>query len=198
VFFRPVTPETRTSLLLRVRSPANQEAWTEFVEIYAPVIHRLAVRRGLQPADADDLVQQVMISISRAIEKRPHDRERAKFRTWLNRVAENAILNALTRGKPDVGSGRTDFIELLTQHSAPPEDSALLRRECQEQVFRWAADRIRLEFNEETWEAFWATAVDGQACEQVAVRLEKNVGSIYAARSRVMRRLKEKVTEFEQ
>lgn len=193
-----MTPETRTSLLLRVRDPGNQEAWAEFVEIYAPVIKRMATRRGLQSADADDLVQQVMVSISRAVERRPHDRERAKFRTWLNRVAENAILNAVTRRKPDVGSGRTDFIELLAQHSAAPEDSALFRRECEEQVFRWAAERIRPEFNEQTWEAFWATAVDGQACEQVASRLNKNVGSIYAARSRVMRRLKEKVTEFEQ
>jgi DNA-directed RNA polymerase specialized sigma24 family protein len=80
-----------------------------------PVIERLAMRRGLQTADAEDLVQQVMISISSAMEKRPHDPQRAKFRTWLHRVAENAILNALTRRKPDRGSGRTDFLELLAQ-----------------------------------------------------------------------------------
>jgi RNA polymerase sigma factor (sigma-70 family) len=151
-----------------------------------PVIERLAMRRGLQTADAEDLVQQVMISISSAMEKRPHDPQRAKFRTWLHRVAENAILNALTRRKPDRGSGRTDFLELLAQHSAPAEDSALLRREYKEQVFRWAADRIRQEFADDTWEAFWSTAVKGEDCEVVAQRLSKSVGSVYAARSRVL------------
>lgn len=194
---KTVTPETRTSLLLRVRNPGNQEAWSEFVAIYAPVIERMALRRGLQPADAEDLVQQVMVSISKAVERRPHDPERAKFRTWLRRVAENAILNALTRRKPDVGSGRTDFVELLAQHSAPAGDSALLRRECEEQVFRWAADEIRPEFATETWDAFWSTAVVGEDCETVAARLRKNVGSIYAARSRVMKRLRDQVKLYE-
>ena len=180
-----------------MRDPQDQDSWAEFVEIYAPVIFRLARHKGLQAADAEDLVQQVLLSVSRAIEQRPHDPERARFRTWLSRVAENAILNAITRAKPDKGSGRTDFIDLLAQHKASNEDSALLQHERRQQAFLWAAERVRPEFSEQTWQAFWATAVLGEDCEQVAARLGKNVGSIYAARSRVMRRLKEKVTDFE-
>ena len=190
-------PDTKISLLTRVRDPEDQDSWAEFVEIYSPVIFRLARLKGLQAADAEDLAQQVLMSIARAVERRPHDPQRARFRTWLSRVAENAILNAITRAKPDKGSGRTDMVDLLAQHKASAEDSALLERERRQQAFLWAADRIRPEFSEQTWDAFWATAVDGEDCEQVALRLNKNVGSIYAARSRVMRRLKEKVTDFE-
>ncbi|HJN10352.1 MAG: hypothetical protein QGG09_11400 [Pirellulaceae bacterium] len=48
-------PETRNSLLLKVRDPADADAWIEFAAIYRPVIYRLARRRGLQDADAEDL-----------------------------------------------------------------------------------------------------------------------------------------------
>ena len=52
------TPETRPSLLIRVRDPADQAAWQEFVEIYRPVILRLAQHKGMQAADADDIAQR--------------------------------------------------------------------------------------------------------------------------------------------
>ena len=59
----------------------------------------------MQAADADDVAQVVLASIATAIERREHDPERAKFRTWLHRVADNAILNSLSRERPDRGSG---------------------------------------------------------------------------------------------
>jgi RNA polymerase sigma-70 factor (ECF subfamily) len=58
--------------------------------------------------------------------------------------------------------------------------------------------QVRKEFQQATWDAFWLTAVEGRAVEVVAEELAKNPGSIYAARSRVIRRIQEKVTEYEQ
>jgi RNA polymerase sigma factor (sigma-70 family) len=191
-------PDTRASLLLRVRDPADQAAWHEFVEIYWPVIHRLARLKGMQSADADDIAQQVLVAVSKAVEKREHDSKRARFRTWLDRVARNAILNALTRGKPDRAAGGLDANQLLEQHArADGPDSDLLRLECRREVFRWAARQIREEFQDATWEAFWQTAIEGRDCDAVANELKKSTGSIYMARSRVMKRLQEKVAEYE-
>lgn len=192
-------PDTRPSLLIRVRDPADQAAWHEFVEIYRPVILRLARQSHLQDADAEDLAQQVLVAIAKAVESREHDLQRAKFRTWLNRVARNAILNALTRAKPDRGSGDSALLAVLYQqesNSSPHSD--LLDLEYRREVFRWAARQIRREFQQSTWDAFWMTAVDGRDVEAVARELKKNSGSIYAARSRVIRRIQEKVTEYEQ
>ena len=112
------TPETRASLLIRVRDPADQPAWQEFVEIYRPIILRLARQKGMQEADAEDVAQQVLLAVARAIEQREHDPRRAKFRTWLHRVAHNAILNALTRGKPDRGSGDSALLAVLNRHES--------------------------------------------------------------------------------
>jgi len=193
------TPETRASLLIRVRDPADQAAWHEFVEIYRPVILRLARRKGMQEADAEDVAQQVLVALAGAVEQHEHDPKRAKFRTWLGRVAHNAILNALTRGKPDRGSGNSAMLVLLNQHTSPTgPDSDLLRLECRREMFRWAAGQVRKEFHQATWNAFWRTAVEGRPVEVVAEELAKSRGAIYNARGRVMQRIREKVTEYEQ
>jgi RNA polymerase sigma factor (sigma-70 family) len=193
-----LSPETRMSLLVRVRDPADQSAWHEFVEIYRPVILRLARQKGIQHADAEDVAQQVLVSVAKAVEQREHDRRRAKFRTWLHRVAQNAILNALSRGRPDRGSGDSVIRAKLEQQEAPSgPDAAMLQLEYEREVFRWAARQIRKEFHPETWDAFWRTAIEGHDVDSVARELSKNRGSIYAARSRVIRRIQEKVAEYE-
>jgi RNA polymerase sigma factor (sigma-70 family) len=192
-----LSPQTRASLLVRVRNPADQAAWHEFVEIYWPVIHRLARRKGLQPADADDLAQQVLINVAKTIEERPHDPNRAKFRTWLTRVVQNAVLNALTRAKPDRAAGGDDHPHAVLAAPGREPDSQLLQLELRREIFRWAARQIEPEFQPDTWQAFWQTAVENRDCESVARELNKGVGVIYAARSRVMKRLQEKVREYD-
>jgi RNA polymerase sigma-70 factor (ECF subfamily) len=153
----------------------------------------------MQPADAEDVAQRVLAAVAKAAQQREHDPRRAKFRTWLGRVAHNAILNALARARPDRGSGDSALLAVLNQHqSQTGPDSDLLRLEHRREVFRWAARQVRKEFRQATWDAFWLTAVEGRAVEAVAEELGKNRGAIYAARSRVMRRIQEKVTEYEQ
>jgi len=186
-------------LLIRVRDPADQAAWQEFVEIYRPVILRLAQHKGMQAADAEDIAQEVLVSVAKAVEQWEHDPKRAKFRTWLHRVANNAVLDALTRRKPDRASGGSALQAVLEQreaHSGP--DSDLLRLEYRREVFRWAARQVQKEFRPDTWSAFWLTAVEGRTVEAVAQELAKDAGAIYAARSRVMRRIRKKAAEYEE
>jgi len=190
-------PETRASLLVRLKDRADQAAWYEFAEVYRPVIVRLAGRKGMQAADAEDLAQQVLAAVAKAIDRWQEDPRRARFRTWLHRVANNLILNALARGKPDRGSGDTGLIQWLAQQPANDgPNSDLLRLEWRREAFRWAATQIRDEFQPDNWEAFWRTAVDGEAVDEVAQRLGKSRSSVHSARSRIMRRLKEKVDEL--
>jgi RNA polymerase sigma factor (sigma-70 family) len=192
------SPDTRPSLLLRLADRADQEAWQEFARIYSPVVYRLAVRRGLQHADAEDLSQQVLATVAGAIDRWQIDPERAKFRTWLHKVAQNQIINALTRAAPDRGAGgSTEFAALGHQAAQSAADSEMVRLEIRREVFRWAADQIKHEFRPATWEAFWRTSVENQSVEQAGVELQLSCGAIYAARSRIMRRLKEKVCEFD-
>ena len=62
-------PETRSTLIAKVRSPDDREAWEEFVLIYQPVIYRMARRRGMQDSDAQDLVQTVLMRVAGATDR---------------------------------------------------------------------------------------------------------------------------------
>ena len=191
------SPETHASLILRLRDRADQQAWREFVEIYQPVIYRLARYKGLQHADADDVIQQVLSDVAGAVDRWQPDRNRGRFRTWLQTIARNRIANALSRQTADRASGESGERERLAQQPAADADSMLIITECRREIFRWAARQIRDEFEPDTWDAFWQSAVLGRKASDVARQLGKTVGAVYTARSHVMRRLKQKVLEWE-
>ena len=72
----------------------------------------------------------------------------------------------------------------------------MVRLEYRRESFRAAARQIKPEFELETWQSFWLTAVEGISAQSVAEQLGKKTGSIYTARSRVMKRLQERVAEL--
>lgn len=191
-------PDTRESLLLRVKDPRDRDAWDEFSRIYRPVVYRLARGRGLQDADAQDLVQRVLISVSRAIPEWEKSSDGARFRHWLRRVAKNAAINALTRQPRDLAGGGTTAIELLRMQEDPCHDiEQAIDQEFRRQLFRQAASIVSKRANRTSWSAFCLTMIDGKSIEDAASELQVSVGTIYAARSRIMRRLRDTIERLE-
>ena len=194
----PEFPETSHSLIERVQDPANGAAWAEFLGIYQPVVYRMARRRGLQDADAQNVVQQVFASIARSIDTWEAETERPPFRAWLTTVARNAITNALTRKPRDRAVGSTSVVQQLHELPAPEETTSEVIREARREMIHWAAQQIHPEFTEQTWDIFWKTSIDGIAVTEVSASTGRSVGAIYVARHRVLTRLKEKVAEVSQ
>ena len=192
------SPSTRPSLLVRLRDPQDEHAWAEFLEIYGPLVRRLAARRGLQEADAADLTQEVFRVVAAAIDRWDPDPARGSFRGWLFRIARNLMINFLAQQRRHPrGSGDNDVRRLLEEQPAPSADSALFDEEYKRRLFGWAADQVRGEFRESTWQAFWRTSVDGQGPRQVADGLGMTVGAVYVARCRVMARLRRTIEQVE-
>lgn len=192
-------PETRQSLLVRLRDASQHEAWQEFVEIYEPLICRLARHNGLQHADAQDLTQEVLAAVNAAIGRFDPSPTKGSFRGWLFRIARNLMINFLSRQKGPRGTGDTAIQQLLDEQPAVDGEAAtLFGIEYQREVFRWAAQRVRHGFQEETWRAFWMTGVEGEPIEDVAKMLGKTPGAIRIARCRVLARLKQEVVRFEE
>ena len=189
-------PETNESLILRVKDPADAAAWSDFLAIYRPVVVRIACGRGVQHADADDLAQQVFLSVAKAIEEWQPESKGTPFRAWLARITRNAIVNALTRPRPDAAGGSTSVHEMLRElPDRDGETTQLLVEESRREAMRWAAGEIRSEFTEVTWTMFWKTSIEGASVAEVAQGLNKTPGAVYMARFRVMQRLKEKLLE---
>lgn len=191
-------PETRESLLVQVRSPANREAWDEFALIYRPVVYRLARHRGLQDADAQDLAQRVLMAVAAAIGRWEKSNESMRFRHWLRRVARNAIVNALSRQPQDRAVGGSSVQELLLeQPHVDPQSEAQIELEYRRELYLRGARAVRGDVEPDTWRAFEMTVIENRSIDEAAVELDKPVGTIYAARSRIMRRLRQAVRELE-
>jgi RNA polymerase sigma factor (sigma-70 family) len=190
------SPSTRRSLIVKLRDPADTAAWREFVALYEPLVYRLARRKGLQDADAQDLCQDVFQTLARSIDR--WDPARGSFRAWLSRITRNLLVNVLSRGKHRPrGSGSTSIQDLLeAQASDDPSATAVFEAEYRRNLFHLAADKVRGEFAPLTWQAFWQTAVDGCPPKDVAAEIGLSLGALYVARSRVLSRLKQRIEQL--
>lgn len=186
----PASTTTRPSLLLRVRDLSDATSWAEFVEIYAPLVHRYARRRGLQDADAADIVQDVLREFARCVPRFQYDPNAGRFRSWLLTLARRAVGRQARQpsGRPvPVGAGGEAGSPL--EGSEADAVSAFSEAEYHRVVFDWASRQVRREVKETTWQAFWLTAVEQVSPAEAAKRLGTSSGSIYVAKSRVIRRL---------
>jgi RNA polymerase sigma factor (sigma-70 family) len=193
------TPDTRHELLVRLRDAADADAWQEFMAIYEPVIRRLIEFRGFQDADAQELTQEALLAVLKAMEHWDGDPSRGSFRGWLFRTTRNLMVNFLTRARPGTrGTGDTIFLDLLHQHPArSPAAESQFGLEYKREVFQWAEKRVRDEFEETTWQAFHMTHLRGASISDTAQTLGITTGAVYAARSRVMAALKREVKRWE-
>ncbi|CAN5363563.1 sigma-70 family RNA polymerase sigma factor [soil metagenome] len=193
-------PLTRVSLLTRLRDGQDAPAWREFLDIYGPVVYGFARNRGLQDADAADLMQEVLRSVARNASKMEYDPTRGTFRGWLYTVTRNKIYNFLSaqRIRPRA-SGDSSIQERLENSPDRNGDDADAEweREYQRRLSARAMDRIQQEFQANTWKAFWGTAVDGLGADEVGKSLKMSVGAVYVAKSRVIARLRDEVKRLE-
>jgi RNA polymerase sigma factor (sigma-70 family) len=188
------SPLTRASLLVQLRDGANQAAWQEFMRVYGPLVYGFARKRGLQDADAADLMQDVLRSVSTAIGRLDYDRAQGTFRGWLLTITRNKIFNFLSaRSARPQAAGDGPGSHVLDNVADDNDGAELWELEYQRRVAALAMERIRSEFQDNTWQAFVSTAVDGKPAADVARQIGMTPGAIYVAKSRVLARLKEEV-----
>lgn len=191
--------ETRASLILRLPDPADLTAWDEFVRVYSPLIYRIGRRQGLQPADSEDLVQDVLATVTRKVEDWLQKSERGPFRAWLFSIARNTAINLLTRQRSrTLAAGGDASVQVLSGLEAPDELESLFDSEYRHELFRHAAAEVRGSVTSSTWTAFTETALRQRAVSYVASELGMTEGAVYIARSRVMARLRAIVQRFEE
>jgi RNA polymerase sigma-70 factor (ECF subfamily) len=152
---------TSTSLLERIRD-LDGDAWSRFVALYCPLVYDACRRYRVQPADADDVVQEVLQSVSRGIHSFKKERPGDSFRGWLYRIVQNKVRDHFRRtAKHPEGVGGSDF--RLAVEQFPEElsaDSASNVSGADPALMR-ALELIRSEFQVRTWTAVWRLTVEG-------------------------------------
>jgi RNA polymerase sigma-70 factor (ECF subfamily) len=176
---------TPVSLLERLRLPDGQVAWERFVQLYTPLLCQWARRLGLHGADADDLVQDVFAVLVRKLPEFRYD-PRKRFRGWLWTVTINKVREKKRQPAAAVQAGDG----ALNEVPAPDDAEAAAEAEYRECLVRRALELLRPEIEPATWKAFWECAMADRPAADVAAELGLSVDSVYAAKSRVLRRLR--------
>ena len=184
-------PPTRASLLVRLRDPRDEAAWSQFVDLYAPVVYGYARKRGLQDADAADLSQEVLAAVAGAVGRLEYDPRRGTFRNWLFTIVRHRLSNWRRAQRSKPADELDPVIHRLPADGPIPGDDAEWQAEWEWRLFAWACEQVRRDVTEPTWRAFWRTAIDDQPGKQAAAELGLTVAAVYRARSRVLARLRE-------
>lgn len=178
---------------LQLREP---EAWQRLVRIYYPLVHEWCERAGLQRADAADVAQEVFRGLAGSLERFDRDGGRNSFRGWMYGITRRQLLAFFRRqrDRPAAAGGteahrrmmETPDTEDLSEDASRPGDAderlGLVRR---------ALALIRDDVQDHTWQAFWRAVVEGHAPADIAADLGISVNTVYLAKARLLRRLRE-------
>jgi RNA polymerase sigma-70 factor (ECF subfamily) len=179
---------TPASLLERLRQPADQAAWSRFVDLYAPLIFYWSRRAGLQETDAADLVQEVLLTL---LIKMPHfiyDPSKS-FRSWLRRVTLNKWQERERRAAPVQTANAAELAEV----AGPEQLDTFWDAEYFHHLAHRALELMQADFQPTTWKACWELVVNGRPAAEVARELGISVGAAHAAKFRVLARLRQEL-----
>lgn len=183
---------THTSLLEGLRDPADQTRWRQYVDRYRPLILGYATRLGLDPSEAEDVAQNVLLEFSKGYRAGRYDRDKGRLRQWLFGIVHHQVRNWQRRRRDREvqvqGAATTDFFAALPE---PSELEDLWEREWQQEVLKQCFLEIQREVKPETFRAFHRFAVEGCASEQVAEELGMSRNAVFSAKRRVLARLRE-------
>ncbi|NBV45505.1 MAG: sigma-70 family RNA polymerase sigma factor [Planctomycetia bacterium] len=180
---------TCQSLLYRVRTvPTDEGAWQEFVQRYEPRIRSFCLTIPLQAADADDVAQTVLLKMVRRMRDFEYD-PAGSFRAWLRTVINNALADFL-----DERRRRSDGIVPLLEGVVAMESLAReVEEEFDRELLEAALADVRQRVPASQWEAFRMTSLDGLSGAEAAQRLGMPVATVYTAKSKVRKLVREAV-----
>lgn len=192
------SPRTPPTLLHRLRHhPADEAAWREFVERYGKQIYAWCRRWHLQDADAHDVTQTLLLKLARRMQTFEYDPAQS-FRAWLQTMTRHALqdFRAARAVLPAEGS-TPEAVEALERLESREDLLARLERVFDLELLEAAKVRARLRVQSQTWRAYQLTAEQQQPAAAVARRLGMAITAVYAAKSQVLKMLKEEVAALE-
>jgi RNA polymerase sigma factor (sigma-70 family) len=194
----PSGQRTRASLLGRLRQqPADQAAWSEFVERYGPRIFDWCLKWRLQQADAQDVTQNVLLGLARKMQTFAYD-PGLSFRAWLRTLTTHALSDFLASRKATqlAGGGGQDLERLASLETTADLERAL-EEEFDLELLEEALGRVQLRVSPQRWDAFRLTVLEGMNGAEAAGRLGIKVATVYTAKGKVQKLVQEEIRKLE-
>lgn len=183
---------TRSSVIRAVADTENAAAWNRLFDLYAGFVYSIARRKGLNDADADDIVQMVFADLARNLPSFKYDREKGRFRSYLAALVKWRVIDRLKAVRRDADL-KADFME--EAKAAGPGDDEFADREWQAVAMDNALRRIKPSVRPEHYAAFVASTVEGQDTETVMKLYNLSRDNLYQIRKRLSERLRKVMSE---
>ncbi len=180
---------THASLLARLSDGGDALAWKDFADRYEELLRAFCRRQGVVGSDADDVLQDVLLALTKAMPGFAYDPARGKFRSYLKTTTLHAIFRRTRQNRGTIGLG-----EVSTAAHAPSTEDATEQAwesEWRQYHLRLAMRSIRAEFNSTDVAVFEAYVGAARDAEEVATDLRISVDRVYQAKSRILKRLGE-------
>jgi RNA polymerase sigma-70 factor (ECF subfamily) len=197
--------ETRQTLLERLKNWDDQESWRQFFNIYWRLLHSVAVKAGLTEPEAQDAVQETIISVAKTMPKFQYDPARCSFKTWLFHLAQKRITDQFRKrppaafpANPDAATSttRTATVERVADPASVDLD-AVWEQEWQRNVFEAAVARVKTQASAEQYQVFDFYVLRNWPVKKVAAALGISAAQVYLAKHRVMGLVKREVKRLE-
>jgi RNA polymerase sigma-70 factor (ECF subfamily) len=179
------------TLFNRLRQAPDNQAWTQFVRLYTPLLFGWARNCGESDHDAADLVQEVFVAFLKTLPTLRID-EPGQLRAWLRTV----MLNKLRDRKRREVRAEKGLQELRPEAELPQGAESFWDTEYYQKLARRALRVMQAEFNPSTWKACWETVVEGRPVANVAQELGITENAVYVAKCRVLRRLRQELSDL--
>lgn len=179
---------TQPALLIRLGDRDDRVAWHEFCHRYGELIRSFARHANLQPADCDDVLQDVLMGLTKSMPGFRYDKSKGKFRSYLKTIALHAIFARARNRKREV-----DIDEIKSSSQGLTLSNEAVERlwdlQWRQYHLRQAMRQIEAEFNEADRAAFNQYGINGLGAAETAESLGMTLEQVYQAKSRILRRL---------
>lgn len=170
--------------------------WGRLVNSFGPVVFAWCKKSGVPDADCPDVVQDVFVSVARGVERFQRVKAEGSFRSWLATITRTRVCDYFRSLKQTpAATGGSDAQQRLESLPDNFEDS-LSTDAASGIIVSQLLSLVEADFAEKTWQAFWLTTIDCKTVQEVAQSLGISDASVYQARSRVLRRLREEVNRL--
>ena len=187
---------TLSSALLGGVQRMDSGSWSRMVAVFGPVVYRWCRTSGVSDSDVADVVQNVFASVARGIETFERKKEVGSFRSWLATITRNRVRDHFRRiANREEAIGGTAAWQNMQQQPAELE-STISTDNIDSAINRFVLESVRDEFEQKTWTAFWMTTVEEKSAGDVAEAVGISIASVYQAKSRVLRRLRQRLSEL--
>jgi RNA polymerase sigma-70 factor (ECF subfamily) len=180
--------ETSLSLLDQACQDPSDGSWHRIVDLYTPLLHQWLSRLGIQRNDADDLIQEILLAVSRDLRTFAPTGRAGAFRSWLRTILYHRVRDFWrSRKYRAAAAGGTSWADQLEQMADENSDaSRQWDLEHDRHVMARLLEQVRPRFEPTTWKAFCRQFFDGVRADLVAAELGLSLNSVYVARSRVL------------